>query len=173
MSAAGRVPVRVERAVALLDPAPDARVLEVGFGSGASLGLLCERVPRGLVTGLDRSPVAVARALAAHTGHVEDGRLAVHRGALGDAGVLEGSGPFDRVLAVNVNVFWTTPAAAEVRLVRDLLAPDGVVLLVYEVPGDATGHRSGLLAARALTEGGLAAELVPTDGLVVVRAHHA
>ncbi|WP_199422528.1 SAM-dependent methyltransferase [Actinotalea solisilvae] len=166
------MPARVDRAVALLDPAPDARVLEVGFGPGASLGLLCARVPRGHVTGLDRSPVAVTRALAAHRALVEGGRLTVRHGGLGDGDGLDGSGPFDRVLAVNVNVFWTTPAVAEVARLRELLAPDGVVLLVYEVPGDATGHRSGPLAARALTDGGLAAELVPADGLVGVRAHH-
>lgn len=164
------VPGRVRRAVDLLDPAPDARVLEIGPGPGVSLDLLCRRVPDGHVTGVDRSATAVGRALARNAEHVRDGRLTLHHGSLADVGL---DGPFDRVLAVDVNVFWTTPAVAEVRRLRELLAPDGRVVLVFDVPGDAATHPCRTRVPDALAAGGLAASLAPADGLVAVLATHA
>ena len=42
--------------------------------------------------------------------------------------------PFDRAVAVNVNVFWTGAAEAELAALARLLTPDGVLHLVYEPP---------------------------------------
>jgi demethylmenaquinone methyltransferase/2-methoxy-6-polyprenyl-1,4-benzoquinol methylase len=47
----------VGRAVRLLDPRPDERVLEIGPGSGRALAEMAGRVgPRGMVVGIERSP---------------------------------------------------------------------------------------------------------------------
>ncbi|HYC53189.1 MAG TPA: methyltransferase domain-containing protein, partial [Gemmatimonadaceae bacterium] len=61
---------------------------------------------------------------------IERGRATVVQGAL--------EGPqmrarFDRVLAINVNIFWTNPAVAFASA-RRLLAPEGRLLLVFEPP---------------------------------------
>lgn len=181
------VPERLVRAVELLDPPPDARVLEIGPGSGASLDLLCRRVPQGHVTGLDRSATAVRRALRRNAGHVAAGRLAVREGSLADLSepaalaaltdlaepsAAAPAGPFDRVLAVNVNVFWTEPAVAEVRRLREVLAPDGVALLVYELPDAASTERCAERAPAALEAGGLAVAVQRVHGLLAITARH-
>ena len=56
------VPTRIRLAVESLDLRPDARVLEVGAGTGVAAALLCRLVPEGHVTALERSGVAVAHA---------------------------------------------------------------------------------------------------------------
>lgn len=123
------VPPRLAAAVDLVDPAPDARVLEVGCGRGVAAALLLERLPRGRYTGIDRSAVAVA-ATAARTGAGE-----VHTSAL--AAFRPEPGGFDLALAVNVNVFWTGPARAELAVLATALRPGGVLHLVYGSDGGA------------------------------------
>ncbi|MBX9245341.1 class I SAM-dependent methyltransferase [Actinotalea ferrariae] len=164
-----RVPHRITTAIARLDPPPDARVLEIGPGPGVSLGLLCDRVPDGHVVGVDRSATAVERALARNAEHVAAGRLTIRQGTLAE---LDGEDPFDRVLAVNVNVFWTAPATEEVRRIRELLAPDGRALLVFEPPDAASLDRVAAAVRGALEAGGLAASAERDDALLLVTAHH-
>lgn len=132
------VPLRIRSAVDVADPAPDARVLEVGFGPGVALDLLCRRVPDGHVTGIDRSGTALERASRRNAHHLAESRLDLVETEL--ARFRPSGDPFDVVLAVNVNVFWTGRADAEIERLRDLLAEDGVVHLVYELPdGDPGG----------------------------------
>lgn len=164
-----RVPHRITTAIARLDPPPGARVLEIGPGPGVSLGLLCDTVPDGHVMGVDRSATAVDRALARNAEHVAAGRLTVRHGTLAE---LDGQDPFDRVLAVNVNVFWTTPATEEVRRLRELLAPDGHALLVFEPPDASSLDRCASLVAGALEAGGLAATAERDGALLLVTARH-
>ena len=164
---ADRVPTRIRVAVDRVDPAPDARVLEVGCGPGVAMRLLCERLVDGHVTGLDRSTTAIERAEKRLARYLDDGRADLqHR----DLAEFHGDGrPFDAVLAVNVNVFWTGPADVECARLRDLVADDGVVHLVIEPPGGATAdHPAGVRAAGALERAGFAAWSEVVDGLVCV-----
>jgi hypothetical protein len=48
---------------------------------------------------------------------------------------------FDKVFAVNINLFWVRLADAELQLIKDLLRPGGVVHLVYETPGEEQASR--------------------------------
>ena len=140
------------------------RVLEVGCGHGLALGLVCDRLAgRGRAVGLDRSPAMVERARR-RTG----GRAEVVQGALED-GLLEPAG-FDRVLAINVPVFWRGggpgPALAAVRA---LLAPGGTAWLWYEPPawgdGDAGPERAVARLREAAPAAGLAvADVATGDG---------
>ena len=71
------VPDRVRWAVDRLDPAPDARLLEIGCGSGAAAELLCRRLTTGRLLAVDRSPVAVRRTAERNAEHVRAGRLEI------------------------------------------------------------------------------------------------
>ena len=160
-------PRRLLAAVDRLDPAPGWRVLEVGCGSGVALELLAARLPDGHVTGVDRSATAVARARQ---------RLAA-RGAADRADVVqadlatcEPGGPFDAVLAVNVNVFWTSTAEAEVRRLGALVRPGGVVLLGYEVPPGSDPGRVRAGASAAFGRHGWQVATASGDGLEWVTA---
>lgn len=174
---ADRVPERVQAAVDLADPEPDARVLEIGCGPGVGLALLARRLVDGHATGLDRSATAIERAERRLRRFLEEGRVDLqHR----ELSAFHGDGrPYDVVLGVDLTLFWVRPAAAEVERVVDLLAPDGVVHLVFSTPpgqaGAAGEARRAVVERRAvdvLGEGGLAAEVTRVGELVCVTARH-
>ena len=127
------VPTRISWAVDVLDLRPTDRVLEIGCGPGVAASLVCARITQGSMTAIDRSPTAIARTRARNTDHLPSGRLTLQQATLAE---FRSDQPFDKALALNVNVFWTTPAEAECRTLRAVLAPDGVVQLVYDGPGD-------------------------------------
>ena len=165
-----RVPERLRVAAELVGPRPGLRVLEVGCGSGALTDALC----RGgaTVVAIDRSPTAVERARHRNAAHLSAGYVQVHAVALAD---LEWTGaPFDVVVGVDVNAFWTGSAEREVRRVCELLAPDGRVVLVHAPPpgsGAHSGtHRAAWLVPTALGAGGLAAEVREVGDLLCITA---
>lgn len=182
---AGPVPERIRWAVDQLGAAPGHRVLEVGCGPGVALALLVEQVTAdgadGTVLGVDRSATAVERSRARNADAIARGALALRRVDLADLAGQGAAGPdleggrdgrFDRVLAVNVNVFWTSDADRECATLADVLRPDGELLLVFDGPGPGGVRDVGPgIAARLLAQG-LSAEvrLHPGGGLVAVAA---
>lgn len=167
-----RVPARLRWAVDVLGVRPGERILEVGCGRGVAIELLCERSDAGLVVGIDRSPSAVAAAEARNEAHIAAGRVRLLHAALADAPLGE---RFDRVFAVNVNVFWLGPAK-ELAAIRRVLAPGGRLYLFYEPPSAAQLERAAEACAAFLREHGFAveqtlrAELPPNLGLCIVAA---
>ncbi|MFD2351856.1 class I SAM-dependent methyltransferase [Nonomuraea ferruginea] len=109
-----KVPERLLWAVETLETRPGERVLEIGCGRGVAVGLLCER--SASVTAIDRSATAVKAARERNARHVEAGAAVIEQAEL-DGGGLPG-GPYDKVFAVNVNVFWTRSPAAELAAVK-------------------------------------------------------
>jgi protein-L-isoaspartate O-methyltransferase len=161
-----RVPARVRVAVDVVDPAPGARVLEVGCGPGVAMALVCARLVDGHVTGLDRSAIAIERAEKRLRRFLDDGRADLqHR----DLVAFHGDGrPYDSVLAVDVNAFWTGAGVEEAERLRDLVADDGVVRLFFDPPGGAEGHPSGARSAAALHRAGFDTRIGVVDGIVCV-----
>src|SRR5262245_27346595 len=62
-------------AVEQLDPAPDARILEIGFGPGVAIEAFATRVPDGHVYGLDHSDLMVRTATKRNAAAVREGRV--------------------------------------------------------------------------------------------------
>jgi cyclopropane fatty-acyl-phospholipid synthase-like methyltransferase len=127
------VPPRLLAAVALVDPAPDARVLEIGCGRGALAALLLERLPAGHYTGLDRSATATAATAARIADAIAAGRAEVLTTTLAEFRAEQ----VDLALAVNVNAFWTGPASRELAVLAAALRPGGVLHLLYGSDGGA------------------------------------
>jgi len=164
------VPERVRLAVDALDVAPDDRLLEFGCGPGVSVELVCARLgPGGFVAAIDRSATATARTLARVWSCVAAGRAVVCRTAFTAAGLAScglASAPYDKIFSINVNLYWTGPATAELALARSLLAPGGRLYAFYE----AAGGRTAEIAARVaetFRAGGFA-PTVTTDGVLCV-----
>ncbi len=102
-----------EDLLALLDPKPGQRILDVGCGTGhltAQIGALGAEV-----TGLDHSAAMLAQARAAYPSipFVE-----------GDAAGFTVEQPFDAVFS-NAALHWVRDAAGAVRSIRSALKPDG------------------------------------------------
>jgi SAM-dependent methyltransferase len=132
------VPERVRRAIDVLAVAPNNRLLEIGPGPGVAAALVAERLETGRLVAIDRSAVAVRRALDRNRAHVAAGKVDVRRSSLED---FDGAGgPFEKVFAINVNLFWVRDASAELDQIARFLAPGGALYLFFETPGAAKGR---------------------------------
>lgn len=116
----------------LTGPLP-RRILEIGCGSGFALTLLRDRFPGAAIVGIDRSATQVARARRQLATLPPTSRPTVAQLSLSAAASRWAAAPFDLVLAINVNAFWTEPASA-FPAVAALLRPRGRLVLVYELP---------------------------------------
>ncbi|HKI98696.1 MAG TPA: class I SAM-dependent methyltransferase [bacterium] len=115
--------------VDLLDVQPTDWVLEIGFGPGVALGWLSERANQGLVVGMDHSELMLSQAARRNAQALASGRIALQ---LGDAEHLPDLGTvFDRIMAVNVAMFWSDPVA-QFRALRERLRPGGRIALTVQ-----------------------------------------
>jgi cyclopropane fatty-acyl-phospholipid synthase-like methyltransferase len=126
------VPERLRWAVAALAVAPGDRLLEIGCGNGAALSMVCDRLRTGTITALDRSAAMVRLARQRNAAHIRSGRATVHVGELTTVDL--DPMRFDKVFAINVNLFWTRSPVAELERIKGLLTPDGALHLCYEPP---------------------------------------
>jgi SAM-dependent methyltransferase len=137
--ASSKVPERIRWAVDLMEVGPDERLLEIGCGPGVAVAAVCDRLAGGRLVAIDRSATAIDRASRRNAAHIAAGRAVLRTVALEglDPGtVLDGPDRFDKVFAMNVNLFWVRPPTRELALVRRLLAPAGTLYLFYGYGGD-------------------------------------
>lgn len=157
MGRASGVPERLRWAVELLDLSPDDEVLEIGCGPGVAVALVCERLVGGRITALDRSATAIKRTAQRNADQVTEGRAVLLHSDL--AGAELAGRHVDKAFAVNVNLFWTGPADAELSLLHDLLRPGGALHLVYDTPGEEPARRIATQVSAALERHGFSASV--------------
>jgi SAM-dependent methyltransferase len=163
------IPERIRWAVRVMAPEPDDRLLEIGCGPGVAVALVCQQLAGGRITAIDRSATAIRRAAARNAGHVAAGRAVLRTAdleSLRPTDLPEGPGGYDKVFAMNVNLFWVRDPARELALVRALLRPGGALFLFYGygTPGQAPATVPDVLAGH-LSGGGFAVE--PVAGAAV------
>lgn len=131
---------------------------------------MADRLTTGTVTAIDRSATAVERARTRHAEHLTAGRLAFQRSALAD--LRHDGPPFTVAFAVNVNLFWTSPADVECQVLGNVLEPRAPVHLVYETPGRVRPELVDAVVA-TLDRHGLSPEVRPGPhaGLVAITGH--
>lgn len=117
------------RTVELLDIRPEDRVLEVGFGPGLAVARAAELASAGKVVGLDHSELMLRQATRRNAELIRAGRVEL---LLGSADALPRfERRFDKVLAVNVYMFWKDPVAVLGGL-RLAMNPGGVIALTLQ-----------------------------------------
>jgi protein-L-isoaspartate O-methyltransferase len=127
-----RIPDRVRWAVEILDVQPSDQILEIGPGPGLALGLVCDLLVDGHVTAIDRSATAVRRASERNVGCVSTGMATVVQADVTEFG--SDGQRFDKIFAINVNMFWVQPDGPQVPIIAGLLRPRGRLYLFYEAP---------------------------------------
>lgn len=135
--------------VRLMDLRPGDRVLEIGHGPGFALAEVCRQVTAGTVVGIDHSPVMRDMAATRNREALANGRLTLTVGSIEDPQVQSDPalrGPFDRIYAVNVVMFWKD-AVGVLRGLRERLAPGGRIYLTFQ-------PRTGELTDAAALAGG-------------------
>lgn len=107
---------------------PGLRVLEIGCGPGAAARAVLARIGEGYVLGIDRSPRAIAQALASSRAALATGRLAFRQVAVEDFDLAPGEAPFDLAFAIRVGALdGRHPGQGRLALPRlwQALAPQG------------------------------------------------
>ena len=122
---------RLRSIVESLGIGPDDRVLEIGCGHGVAATFVCERLERGRLTAVDRSPKMVAAAARRNAAHVEAGRAEFLVACLEDLDL--GERRFDLVFAVRVGLFHREPERAR-ALAAEWLVPGGAVHAFFDAP---------------------------------------
>ncbi|MBN8595057.1 MAG: class I SAM-dependent methyltransferase [Anaerolineae bacterium] len=117
--------------VNLLQVAQDDHILEIGCGRGFLISMLCARLTSGKIKAIDRSAKMVDAASARNSACVAAGKAEILPVDLHLADF--GSTKFNKIVAVNVNVFWMKPMK-ELAVVRKALSENGALYLVYQPP---------------------------------------
>lgn len=148
------VPERVSRAVRVLDVAPDDQLLEIGCGRGVAVSVIGAALRGGRIVAIDRSATMVRLARERNAEHVAAGRAEFQVTALENASL-----PFqrfDKVFAINVNLFWAGDGSLGHEVVRRALKPSGALYLFCEAPTAARADAVIQRAAAFLGEHGFA-----------------
>jgi trans-aconitate methyltransferase len=127
-----RVPERVRWAVDALDVGPSEEILEIGPGPGVAVSLICDRLVDGRIMAIDRSAIAVRRTMERNAACIASGKATVRQADLTE--IASGDPRFDKVFAINVNLFWVQPDGPQLPIVANLLLPGGRLHLFYEAP---------------------------------------
>jgi SAM-dependent methyltransferase len=150
-----KIPARIAWAVDQLALEGTERVLEIGCGRGVAASLVCVGLTSGHLAAIDRSSKAVAAARERNSIHRTAGKVTFVECALADFTSERDS--FEKVFAINVNLFWTNPSR-ELPVIARLLAPRGRLYLFYEPPAPEQRARLATLCSGNLTEGGFSLE---------------
>jgi len=110
----------------LLAPAPDERILEIGFGPGRTLARLAAAGAE--VTGVDISPTMLAAASRRNAAPITGGRMHLHQGDAITLPVADHS--LDAVIGVHTIYFWPNPAAT-LTAIALALRPGGRIVLAF------------------------------------------
>jgi ubiquinone/menaquinone biosynthesis C-methylase UbiE len=146
--------VRNSRTLGLLDLRAEDRILEVGFGPGIAVARAAELVTTGKVVGIDHSALMLRQARRRNAKAIRAGRVEL---LLGSADALPRfEGRFDKVMAVNVYMFWKDPVSV-LRGLRQVMNPGGVVALTLQPRNRGATTNDTRLAAERMTASLLAA----------------
>jgi SAM-dependent methyltransferase len=149
--AVDKIPQRLVWAVEILAVMPNDQILEIGCGYGVAVALVCEKLVSGHIAAIDRSPIMFEKTSARNREHIDSGRAAVQTTALSTMNF--GGQRFNKVFAVNVNLFWTRPAC-ELRLIRDVLTTEGEMYLFYQPPTAAMARETAERVGQNLRDHG-------------------
>jgi ubiquinone/menaquinone biosynthesis C-methylase UbiE len=156
---------RNRRTIELLEIQPEDRVLEVGYGPGLAIEWAAERARRGKVVGIDHSDLMRRRAARHNARAIEAGLVELHVASMDAMPAFDG--PFDKVFAVNVYMFWPDPARALARLAA-VMKPGGTIALTFQPRNRGATNEDTRRGAERIAEGlrvagfgGVRAEILP------------
>ena len=109
-------PERISWAVEQLGVQPTDRLLEIGSGRGVAVELICRQLNGGHVLAVDRSAKAIEAAAQRNARYAVAGSASFEAISLEDADL--GEALFDKVFAINVNLFWTRTASLELAAIK-------------------------------------------------------
>ena len=116
-----------------LQPAPDAMVLDCGYGGGANIKTMLKLCPKGKVQGIDYSAVSVEKARKVNAGAIAAGQCTVQQASVAELPFEEEQ--FDVVTAFETVYFWPE-LAQNFREIYRVLKPGGTFCGCFYVRGE-------------------------------------
>jgi SAM-dependent methyltransferase len=123
-------PERITWAVEVLSVQPKEKILEIGCANGHAIELICKQLTTGKIVGIDRSARAIRTAEANNQPCVDSGKAQFFNAALAGIHLNE---MFDKIFAININVFWTGPKQ-EIVILHGLMNKRSRLYLFYDPP---------------------------------------
>ncbi len=118
-----------EWTVSMLELKQTDRVLEVGYGSGLTMKYTAQRVPHGLIAGVDSSPTMYELARKRNAKWISSGQMEIYQGSV--ESLVFPDDYFDKVYAVQVINYLPAPLKGLRELYR-IVKPGGCVALFFE-----------------------------------------
>lgn len=146
--------------VDLLDLKKADHVLELGPGPGVTLGLLTDKVPDGLVVGLDHSETMLAQCGKRNSNALHEDRLKLVQGSF--TALPDLPGPFEAIIAVN-SLQFDGMSQEILAQITALLKPGGRIAVTFQPRG------MNPTDEKALAFGEKVAGLLKATGLVNIR----
>lgn len=115
--------------LSLLKLQKEDHVLEIGFGPGVAIHMAAQKVPKGLVVGIDYSEIMVRQALKRNRAAVEAGRVQLLKADVNALPTF--STTFDKVFSVNSIIFWREPSAV-LKAIRQQMNPNGLIAVTVQ-----------------------------------------
>ena len=140
-------PARIKWAIELLRVEPNSNIIEIGCGSGIAAQHICPLLGHGSYMGIDRSPAAIDAAFKRNAAYTKGGRAIFIKAAFNAAD--REPALFDRILAVNVNAFWSGDGA-EILGARRLMHAKSLFVQIYEPPDAAQRAKIARILKRRL-----------------------
>lgn len=121
---------RFEWAAAIIAPAADDHILEIGCGAGLLAELITASLDKGKLTAIDSSASMIRKAEKRNQSAVSNGKLSLVTKPFAEAGFRQS---FNKIVAFNVNFFWKN-TEDELSLISKLLSPGGKLFVFYQTP---------------------------------------
>jgi SAM-dependent methyltransferase len=115
----------------VLDPEPDAKILEIGHGPGIAIAQIWPQLTTGHIVGFDVSELMSRSARKRNQEGVDRGVVEFRTGDAQD--LPPDLQDLDVIYGVNVSMFWTDPRATISHL-AERLRPGGAITLSYMTP---------------------------------------
>ncbi|QEC41423.1 class I SAM-dependent methyltransferase [Pseudobacter ginsenosidimutans] len=121
---------RFEWAAAIIAPAADDHILEIGCGAGLLAELITASLHKGKLTAIDSSASMIRKAEKRNQAAISNGKLSLLTKSFAEARFRQ---PFNKFVAFNVNFFWKN-TEDELALIQKLLTAHGKLFVFYQTP---------------------------------------
>jgi ubiquinone/menaquinone biosynthesis C-methylase UbiE len=120
---------RNEWGISLLDLQPSDHVLEVGFGPGVAIQIMCDSVTDGTIYGIDHSELMVRKASDRNKNATVSGKVKLILASVSDLPSFDH--PIDKVIDMNTFQFWNDPVNS-LKEIKQIMTPHGVIAIVHQ-----------------------------------------
>ncbi len=128
---------RIALSIAALPLRPDMRVLEIGCGPGVAARHISRILGTGKIVAIDRSPKAIAQALAGSGLELASGRLEFRQSSIEDFELKPGEARFDLAFAMRVGALdgrHPEIGAEAMGRIKAALLDDGLICIDQRPP---------------------------------------